>query len=201
MGNINLNTEAAKKRIYSLSLPLMKLRIYSLYEENKKSVIFVTKLLVFYLILSFFYDYVLSVYTSVDDLLINRIIEDSKSLLQLFGYELIAENSIYEYHVGIAGSSGVVIGNPCNGLSLFILYIAFILTFKGKWFSKSLWILLGILSIHFLNVFRIVSLAVIVLKFPETLDFHHSYTFTLFVYAFIFALWVLRVKMYQAKRW
>ena len=179
----------------------MKLRIYSLYQENKKSLIFVFKLLLIYLVLSFFYDYVLSAYTNVDDLLINRIIEDSKSIIQLLGFNLLPDNSIYEYHVGIEGSSGVVIGNPCNGLSLFILYIAFIFTFKGKPIAKSIWILLGIISIHFLNVVRIVALAIIVLKYPASLDFHHSYTFTLFVYAFIFALWVLRIKMYQLKKW
>ena len=168
-------------------------------KNNKKAVLFVSKLIGIYLLFQFIYDYVLSPYTEVDHWLINSIVSTSESIIQFLGYNLMQTNGIYEYHLGIEGTSGVVIGNPCDGLSLFILYLAFILVFTGKWYVKLLFILPGILLIHMLNVLRIVALALIVRYYPDTLDFHHSYTFTLIVYAFIFALWAIRIKVFQKK--
>src|SRR5690606_9841133 len=104
------------------------------------------------------------------------------------------------YHMGIEGTLGVVIGNPCDGLSLFILFSAFLIVFEGKWWFKAIFIIVGIVLIHFLNVVRVIALAVIVKYSPESLDFHHSYTFTLFVYLCIFLLWMLRIKIYKLKK-
>jgi len=167
------------------------------FHRNRKAIFFVLKLIGSYLLLQLFYDYVLSVYTGLDHWLINTIINTAEGGLQLLGYELLPTNSMYQYHMGIAGTIGIVIGNPCDGLSLFILYTAFIAVFKGKWWLKSIFIGVGILLIHFLNVIRVIALAMVVKYYPETLDFHHSYTFTLFVYLFIFLLWVWRIKIYQ----
>ncbi|MEX2379242.1 MAG: archaeosortase/exosortase family protein, partial [Vicingaceae bacterium] len=127
------------------------------------------------------------------------IIDTAEYGLVLLGYDLIASNSLYQYHMGIANTSGVIIGNPCDGLSLFILFTAFVAVFKGKWWFKAIFILLGILLIHILNVIRVIGLALVVKYAPDSLDFHHSYTFTLFVYAFIFLLWMFRIKVYQKK--
>tara|TARA_R110000868_G_scaffold345556_1_gene606681 strand:- start:306 stop:845 length:540 start_codon:yes stop_codon:yes gene_type:complete len=169
-------------------------------EKNKSPLTFVLKLLLSYLALQFIYDYIISPYTPLDFWLINSIIDSSEKLLEVMGYTLIESNLLYQYHMGIEGTSGVVIGNPCDGLSLFILFTAFLIVFKGKWWFKLIFTLGGILLIHFLNVIRVASLALIVKYAPGSLDFHHSYTFTLFVYACIFLLWVLRVKIYQKKK-
>ena len=169
---------------------------------NKTAVLFVAKMLVIYLALQGVYDYILSPYTAIDSKLIHSIIASSEDILKALGYEVIeSSNSIYQYHFGIQGTSGVVIGNSCDGLSLFILFTAFLLVFRGKWWFKILFTILGILLIHLLNVIRVVALALIVKSYPESLDFHHSYTFTLFVYGCIFLLWMFRIKIYQQKKW
>jgi len=178
----------------------MKEKILSFYNANKEAVLFVVKLIGLYLILQGLYDYILSPYTQVDSWLINSIISASEWGLEALGYELLYSNQLYQYHMGIAGTSGVVIGYPCDGLSLFILYTAFVMVFKGKWWMKLLFIVPGILLIHFLNVGRVMSLALIVKYYPDSLDFHHSYTFTLFVYACIFGLWMVRIKFYQKQK-
>lgn len=168
--------------------------------ENKKPVAFIVKMLVIYLGLQLFYDHILTPYTQVDFWLINSIIDAAEYGLVVLGYDLIPSNSLYQYHMGIANTTGVVIGNPCDGLSLFILFTAFIAVFKGKWWFKAIFIISGILLIHLLNVIRIIGLAMVVKYYPDTLDFHHSYTFTLFVYSFIFILWMIRIKIYQKKK-
>ena len=169
-------------------------------KKNQKAVLFVAKLVGLYLLLQGLYDYILSPYTLVDAWLINSIISTAEWGLQALGYELLPTNSLYQYHMGIANTPGVVIGNPCDGLSLFILFTSFVAVFQGKWWLKLLFIFPGILLIHLLNVSRVIALALIVKYYPSTLDFHHSYTFTLFVYLCIFGLWMLRIKLFQAKQ-
>ncbi|MEQ8909250.1 MAG: archaeosortase/exosortase family protein [Vicingaceae bacterium] len=169
-------------------------------KENRKAVLFVAKLLGLYLAFQGIYDYILSPYTIVDSWLISFIISTAEWGLNALGYDLLPTNSLYTYHMGIINTPGVVIGNPCDGLSLFILYASFVIVFSGKWWTKLLFVVPGILLIHLLNVARVIALALIVKYYPETLDFHHSYTFTLFVYCCIFLLWMLRIKVYQSKK-
>lgn len=173
---------------------------WGIINENKAALVFIAKLAAVFLVLYLFYEEFLSVYTSANSDLIALIMQHSEKLLVLLGYELLQSNGFYQYHIGIANTSGVVIGDPCNGMSLFVLYTSFILVFKGKWWFKLISILVGIFSIYLLNVIRIVALCIVVKYNPESLQFHHSYTFTLLVYAFIFMLWVFRIKIYQRKR-
>lgn len=178
----------------------MKEVLTRMLKQNKEAIYFVVKLLFVYLFLQGFYDYILSPYSPIDKWLITSIISTAENGLIALGYNLMQTNGIYQYHMGIEGTSGVVIGNPCDGLSLFILYSAFVIVFKGKWWVKLLFIIPGIFLIHLLNVSRVISLALIVKYYPHTLDFHHSYTFTLLVYAFTFLLWMLRIKVFQKKK-
>jgi exosortase family protein XrtF len=168
-------------------------------KENKKAVIFVASMLGIYLVLQFTYDYAISPNTSIDSKLIGLIISQAEIILQFLGYELLMPDPQYGAHMGIQGTSGVVIGNPCDGLSLFILFTSFLIVFSGKWWFKVIYILLGIGLIHLLNVLRVVALALIVRYSPESLDFHHSYTFTLFIYGVIFLVWMLRIKLFKEK--
>ncbi|KAA3650578.1 MAG: hypothetical protein DWP98_04410 [Bacteroidetes bacterium] len=170
-------------------------------KQYKKPIFFILKMFGVYLTLQAFYDYVLSPYTNIDKYLISLIISQTEWVLSFLGYALLEPNSMYEHHVGVLDSSGVVIGNPCDGISLFILYASFLFVFKGKWWFKLSTIGFGILVIHFLNVFRIIALAIIVVYYPESLDFHHKYSFTLFVYLCIFLMWYKRIDIYKKREW
>ena len=158
-------------------------------------------MLAIYLIFQGFYDYYLSPNTSLDSNLIQLIISQTESLLTWMGYDLLIADPQYTAHLGIANTSGVVVGNPCDGLSLFILFASFLIVFKGKIWFKILYICFGVLTIHFLNVARVFALTLIVKYSPESLDFHHSYTFTLIIYLVIFLMWMLRIKVYKKQGW
>lgn len=166
-------------------------------QQNKNALLFIGKMLGLFALMYGIYEYVIIKYTSLDSQLIELIIQQAGSLLQITGYELLIPNPEYTSHIGIAGTTGVIVGNTCDGLSLFILFASFLIIFEGKWWFKSIYIVIGIALIHILNVFRVYALALIVLYSPESLDFHHSYTFTLFIYLVIFGLWVKRVNIFS----
>ena len=102
--------------------------------------------------------------------------------------------------MGIDGTHGVLIGAPCNGLNLFALFAGFIIIFPGKIIQKLIFIPIGILIIHVINIFRLVALALVVLYKPESLEFNHKYTFTIVVYAFIFVMWIIWVNKFAIKK-
>lgn len=159
------------------------------------------KLIGLFGLLTAIYELFVIPHTSLDSQLIDILISQAGAILSALGYTLLDPNPMWTAHFGIEDTPGVVIGNPCDGLSLFILYVSFIIVFSGKWWFKSLTVAFGVLIIHLLNVFRIIALALIVKNYPTWLDFHHSYTFTLFVYLSIFFIWYWRIHIYQLKKW
>jgi exosortase family protein XrtF len=115
-------------------------------------------------------------------------------ILESLGFNLISESEISSIRtIGIDGTHGLWIGDPCNGLTLFALFTGFVLVYPGNWQRKALFIPFGIVTIHMLNIVRIVGLTLTVYFFPdpEILDFNHTYTFTILVYGYVFYLWFL----------
>jgi len=128
--------------------------------------------------------------SSIDYKLIKNLVYSSSVILNLIGFETFQEPDL----IRIAGSSGVHIGPPCNALSLMILFAGFIAAFPVNWRSKLFIIPVGVLIIHILNLLRITALAIIQKFSPEWLEFNHSYTFTMIIYAAIFLMWMLWIK-------
>ncbi|MEZ4720822.1 MAG: archaeosortase/exosortase family protein [Flavobacteriales bacterium] len=153
---------------------------------------FLLKAVFLYVIWYLLYQQWLHPKSSIDLWVIRNIEQLSSWILQSIGFSLISESEIASIRtIGIDGTHGIWIGDPCNGLTLFALFTGFILAFPGPW-KKRLWFIpLGIFTIHALNVLRVVALALIVHYFPdpEVLDFNHTYTFTMLVYAYVLFLW------------
>jgi len=149
----------------------------------------------FFLFISWFFLYDLWLHPagSADNFIINIIVHNSDWLLSAIGYATLPTDILGASirTVGIDGSHGVWIGDPCNGLSLFALFTGFVLAYPGPMKSKVWFIPFGILTIHILNVIRVTALAMIQNFSPDYLDFNHTYTFTIVVYSYVFYLWFI----------
>jgi exosortase family protein XrtF len=137
------------------------------------------------------YEFVLKPQTTLDEWVMNNMVEGAEWGLEVVGLNTgtFPQPTSYSNRVGVSGTPGVEIGAPCDGLSLFALFAIFIAFFPGSVKRKSWYIPLGILFLHFVNIFRVISLAVIQSKFPDWLSFNHDYTFTVLVYGVVFGLW------------
>lgn len=97
--------------------------------------------------------------------------------------------------IGIDGTNGLWMGDNCDSIELCALFAGFIIAFPGAWLKKLWYIPLGCLFIFILNVIRVDLLAIIQKNFSyKWLEFNHTYTFTILVYAFIFLMWYYWVK-------
>ncbi|MCX8081217.1 MAG: exosortase family protein XrtF [Bacteroidia bacterium] len=158
-------------------------------------------ILFFIFIYSFFYfihENIIKEFTYWDNQFIAHIIIVSEKFLNFIGYKTF--KALYDtgmQALGIHGSNGVWVGSPCNAISLFILFMAFIIPFPGNHKHKWWYILLGIFIIHLVNIIRVILLCLLAYYSPFQVDFNHTYTFTFIVYLLIFLLWVIWVKRFS----
>ena len=154
---------------------------------------FILKGIALYIVWFLLYDKWLLKDGLVDHFLIQHLVDSTSAVLKLLGYTTFH----YSDAVGVDGTHGVLIGVPCNGIELFALFTGFIVIFPGKLKWKLFFIPIGILIIHFLNIIRLVSLALVVLYSPNSLEFNHKYTFTIIVYAAVFLMWYIWIKKFS----
>jgi len=152
---------------------------------------------IFYFIWLLLYHWFILPFTSIDRYVIDNLIDVSSSVLRGFGYDLIPNPADGEpiRTIGIDGTHGLWVGDPCNGLTLFAAFSSFVLAFPSLLKLKYWFIPLGIIIIHLANVIRITTLVIIVNIDYNYLDFNHNYTFTVFVYSIIFCLWYWLIKL------
>tara|TARA_B110000879_G_scaffold211052_1_gene302584 strand:+ start:3166 stop:3681 length:516 start_codon:yes stop_codon:yes gene_type:complete len=146
-----------------------------------------------YIVWHLSYEEFLKPATFMDEYVTESLIVITEWALEWLGYGLNAQFQImdeaFRTRVGIKGTAGVFVGPSCDGVVLFALFTIFIASFPGRWTRKVWFIPLGIAILHTANAFRIICLLMIQLYWPSALEFNHDYTFTVFVYSIIFALW------------
>ena len=81
----------------------------------------------------------------------------------------------------------------CNAISVMVLFVAFVVAFRGRMRRMAGFIFGGIVVIHVLNVVRIALLASAIYHFPAREEMLHSVVFPLFIYGVVFLLWVIWV--------
>lgn len=137
------------------------------------------------------YTYIIKPHSGLDELVTTNLVKGARFLLDLVGYALQAPDACDRPNsLGIVGGKCLQVGAPCDGVVLFALFVCFVVAFPGTW-KRRLWFLpLGIAIIHLSNLIRIAALTAILYHKPSALAFNHDYTFTVFVYGVIFAMWM-----------
>lgn len=106
-------------------------------------------------------------------------------------------NNILQIHTEVRGETfifseysrmGVTPG--CSGLKQFYQFFGIIAFTYGAWKKKLWFIPLGLLTIHAINLFRIIFLAVIVIYKLEWFNFMHDWIVRPIFYVAMFLFWV-----------
>lgn len=88
----------------------------------------------------------------------------------------------------------VAVLGSCSGLKQFYQWTVLMLLFPGPWKHKLWFIPSGIIIIHLVNIFRIVTLSIVVVHWPQHWDFIHEWILRPFFYVVIFGMWVFWVE-------
>jgi exosortase family protein XrtF len=165
------------------------------YHQNQSVLLFLGKALGLYFLWNILYHGFL-IQWGINDPLTRWVAMSASKICQIFDPKIHLENIRNGYYLYHLEKPLVWVGDPCNGLELYILFIAFYIAL-GKFFRSIKWILFGIVGIYLLNIIRVAGLAWVVLYRPSELDFHHKYTFALVVYSWMLLVWVITLQKKQ----
>jgi exosortase family protein XrtF len=143
------------------------------------------------------YDLVLHPWGKLDQLVINDCSRWSLFLLESIGYKTFMGNHPTIRTIGVDGTGGLWIGDPCDGLTLFAVFSFFVIAFPGKINHKLWFIPAGIILIHTMNIVRISLLCIVLVNHSDWLNFNHTYLFQVIMYGFVFLLWFIWIKKFS----
>ena len=87
----------------------------------------------------------------------------------------------------------------CNGMSVIILFIAFVVAFSDTFKRTFLFILAGSALIYAVNLIRIVLLTIGLYNYPWRSEIMHEIIFPLAIYGMVFLLWMFWVNHFSKK--
>lgn len=168
----------------------------------KPFLVFLGKFLMTYFVLTFLYESYLNQFDPLHfevDGFTQLVSNQSVGLQKFFGFEVHESINNSEVCVNIFFNNRFVakIIEGCNGLSVIIMFVAFVVAFTGNWKPTVLYIIGGSLLIHLVNVFRIAVLCVLMFYYPKYEHVLHSVVFPLIIYGLVFLLWVIWVNKFS----
>ncbi len=151
---------------------------------------FIVKALVIFIVWYVVYELWLLPDGRLDNWISLNIVEVSRGIVELFGYEAWSVNRI----IGINENGGIELVDGCTGISAIGLFLGFIFAYPGDWKNRISFSLLGIGVIYIVNILRIVVLVITQEEWIEFFDITHDYSTTTIFYIVIFLLWMTWVK-------
>lgn len=87
----------------------------------------------------------------------------------------------------------------CNAISVIILFVSFVFAFfKGA--KTFIFVAVGLLALHMMNVLRIVGLNIVTRDYPEYNKLAHDYLFPAVIYGSVVVLWLVWIKFFALKK-
>lgn len=176
-----------------------------MFKKNKATILFLFRFLIVYAVLTLAYYYYLSSYAKRNENIADKITwlvaEQSAYLSNALGFESHLEQNEIEPSVNFffEGVWVVRIIEGCNGIAVMILFVAFIIAFRGRLLDTVLFIPAGLILIHLANVFRLVVLSYVIKNYENLHVPFHDYVFPALIYGMVFLLWVVWVNFLALK--
>ncbi len=168
---------------------------------NKDILLFFLKLILLVIIWEYSYYHILKPVRIPDRALTNIITSAVTTCFNIFSG---GAKFTWQECPGMAAARVLRDGNPvlyivdiCNGLSLIVIYIGFIILLPSPIKRKIVFCVIGTLVLIMANVIRCSLLYWIYRKRADLFDFSHHYVFSILMYLLIFFGWYLFTKKNQ----
>ena len=127
------------------------------------------------------------------------VAENTEIVLSWFYHSIHVEEVLNEpcFSVVFQNQKVARIVEGCNGISVIILFVSFVVAFSGSLKNTLLFVFAGSILIYILNVLRIAALIVLLYFFPKQNHLLHGVFFPLIIYGFIFVLWIIWVNKFS----
>lgn len=171
------------------------------FRQYRPFFIFLLKFFVTYIVLTVAYRYYLDSFDAAAyevDGMTQLVADQSEWFLDFFhDANTTPHESQPSLKLSLDGTYLARVVEGCNAISVMILFVAFVVAFKGKLKQTVLFLLGGIIIIHILNIVRIGLLTMALLHYPEHEHLLHGVIFPLFIYGVVFLLWIFWVNKFS----
>jgi len=166
--------------------------------KNKPVIKFLAIFSSSYILLSLLYYLFLNTVSS-PDFFTRSVSEQTINLLNLLDYETNSTTNLTNDFINlyVRGKNIAGISEGCNAVSIMILFLAFIFSFTKRLKPTLLFSLLGLATIHIMNIVRIVILVACLFHYPEYSEPLHDYIFPAMIYGVVFLLWMFWINSFQ----
>lgn len=173
-----------------------------IFKKYKSAFYFIIRFFVAYIVLTLLYNQFLSFFVNTPDTFTKIVAEQSQFLVNLFDYQsavkIVKNESFVRFFINDTYIARIIEG--CNAVSVFILFVSFIIAYRGNLKHTLLFILLGGIIVYVMNVIRVTILVIGLYQYPAYGDFMHQILFPVIIYGTVFLLWILWVNKYAKKR-
>ena len=171
-------------------------------KKYKAAFYFILRFFIVYILLIVLYNQYLNSYENTPDGATAIVADQTVGFVNFFKYpaesKIVPNEDFVRFYVN--GNYVLRIIEGCNGLSIYILFTAFVFAFKGRLKHTVLFVLAGVLLLYITNIIRVGILAVWLYKFPGEGEIMHQIIFPVLIYGMVFLLWVLWVNKFAIKK-
>ena len=170
--------------------------------KYKPVIKFILTFLLVYGLLIFAYNFYLAASDGskyYPDYITNLVANQSKDLLENVGYstKILPHPDEPSMKLIVRGKYLARVIEGCNGTSVIILFISFIIAFAGKLKTTLFYILSGSVLIYVVNLIRIVILSIGLFNYPWRREELHTVIFPAIIYGIVFLLWMFWVNRFS----
>ena len=168
--------------------------------QYKPFLLFLASFFGCYILLTVVYQYFLNSFGGGNvDSITQVVAHNAEKIISWFFMRVQAESVVNEPFVRLYFQNKYIlrIVEGCNGISVIILFISFIVAFSGSLKNTLLFIFGGSLIIYILNVLRIAVLTILLYYYPEYSHISHGVLFPLIIYGLVFILWFIWVNKFS----
>lgn len=172
----------------------------ALFKQYKPALLFLARFLGVYILGNVLYGIWIVSYDVADPFTV-MVTNHSAALLRGLGYDATTMPAFDQAYVGLQMNRTTVVNvfEGCNAMNVSILFLSFLVAYKGNWQRMIIFGIAGLLLIYGFNILRVSGLYLIAWYRPEDLYLMHKFVFTGVLYAFVFVLWFVWVKKYAIK--
>lgn len=163
----------------------------SILHEYRPALIFLVVFIGLYLVLNTVYGLFITSFLPGADSVTKVVTQQVAYVLSFFHEEISVMPDDTSRFIPILLSGTVIVNvfEGCNGINVMIVYLSFLIAFRGTW-KNTLYVGFGgIVIIYIMNLLRVGLLFEVALNFPNQLYFFHKFLFTGFIYAVVFVIW------------
>ena len=174
----------------------------ALYREYKPVIFFLLRFLGVYVLGNIIHGFWVASFGNSPDPYTAMVTENAAWVLRLLGFDSNTTVVMGMPKVALELSNHTVINinEGCNAINVSILFLAFLVAYRGTWKRTIIFGLVGFVLIYLFNLIRIVGLFWVAEFRPDFLPFTHKYLFTGIIYAFVFGLWFIWIKWFAYKK-